>query len=119
MVLALTETQDLEHLAQLARKIIEVAVPPIAHIMTLPYIDILRLKIPDLRELILINIIRLGGHTPSTQVDSDFCIGTIRSSVPKPRNAPPHVHFRETPRLVVSGNGCDWPKYESPIFYNR
>ena len=117
---------NLDELAQLADKIMEVAIPSgptIAAVSSTTFeLEHLRKKVAELKSL-------LQGLRPLSnqvldallvQIDSrqNSSVGTTTSMVTMHRNANPPARSRETSRPRGEGDGRSWPFPQSPILYN-
>ena len=113
MVLASTpDTGNLEDLAQLADKVVEVAVPSVANVNASTDLQQLRQEVADLKGMLQslkltrraapqVQLLLLNSHR-------NF-VGTMPNLVTRHRSANPHAANRETPRPRANGDGRLWP----------
>ena len=121
MVLASTpDTGNLDNLAQLADKIMEVAIPSsaIAAVSTTSELEHLHKRVAELKSMLQ------ALQSPDNLVLSDLpayigsrksSVGTTTSMVTMHRNANPHVRSWETPRPLAEGDRRSWPLTQLPI----
>ena len=120
------DTGNLDELAQLADKIMEVAIPSgptIAAVSsTTSELEDLRKEVAELKSL-LQGLVPLSNQVLDAllvQIDSckNSSVGTTTSMLTMHRNANPHARSRETSRPHAEGDRRSWPFPQLPILHN-
>ena len=116
------DTGNLDNLAQLANKIIGVAIPAsaIAAVSTTSELEHLHKEVTELKSMLqalqsLGNLVL--GDLPAHIGSRKSSVGTTTSMVTMHRNANPHIRSREAPKPLTEGDGHSWPLTQSPILH--